>query len=264
MASPHVAGAATLYLQQHPAATPAQVATALTGSATPGVILDPGIGSPNRLLFTPHFGDTTPPTIALIEPASGATVSAIQALRVSADDDIGLASVTAYACRSRVGTDTIAPYSIQWNTNTSPDGECSVEIEAYDLAGNVAATRLSLIIQNRQDLTPPQLTLSAQPSRIWPANGKLVPVTFTGTVSDGAASIGTVSFRTTDEYGRVQPTGIAHVTNGRFRITVQVEGRRHGQDRDGRQYALTVRAIDLAGNQTTATAYAIVSHDRHH
>ena len=124
MASPHVAGAATLYLQKHPAATPAQVATALTGSATRGVMLDAGIGSPNRLLFTPHFGDTTPPTISAIELASGATVSGIQALRVSAEDDIEMASVTASACRSRVGTATVAPYSIQWNTTTSPDGEC--------------------------------------------------------------------------------------------------------------------------------------------
>ena len=121
MASPHVAGAATLYLQKHPAATPAQVATALTDSATRGVMLDAGIGSPNRLLFTLHFGDTTPPTISAIEPASGATVSGIQALRVSAEDDTEMASVTASACRSRVGTAGVAPYSIQWNTTTQAD-----------------------------------------------------------------------------------------------------------------------------------------------
>jgi hypothetical protein len=262
MASPHVAGAATLYLQQHPAATPAQVATALTGSATPNVILEAGIGSPNRLLFTPHFGDTTPPTISVIEPASGATVRGIQALGASAQDDIELASVTASACGSRVGTDTIAPYAIQWNTTTSPDGECSVEIEAYDLAGNVVSTRLPVIIQNRHDVTPPQLTLSAQPSQVWPVNGKLVPVTFTGTVFDSAASIATVSFRTADEYGRMQPTGTAPVASGRFHITVHLEARRYGHDRDGRRYVMIVQASDRAGNQTTATAEAIVSHDR--
>ncbi|MFC9425551.1 S8 family peptidase [Streptomyces sp. NPDC056987] len=50
MASPHVAGAAAVYLAGHPAATPAQVATALVNGATSGVVTGPGSGSPNKLL----------------------------------------------------------------------------------------------------------------------------------------------------------------------------------------------------------------------
>ncbi|MFB9661744.1 S8 family serine peptidase [Glycomyces mayteni] len=49
MASPHVAGAAAVYLSAHPTATPAQVAAALTGAATTGAITD-AQGSPNLLL----------------------------------------------------------------------------------------------------------------------------------------------------------------------------------------------------------------------
>ncbi|NUQ89492.1 S8 family peptidase [Glycomyces sp. MUSA5-2] len=49
MASPHVAGAAAVYLSAHPTATPAQVAAALTGAATTGAITDVQ-GSPNLLL----------------------------------------------------------------------------------------------------------------------------------------------------------------------------------------------------------------------
>jgi subtilisin family serine protease len=52
MATPHVAGAAALYLQGHPSASPATVASALTANATANVISNPGSGSPNRLLFT--------------------------------------------------------------------------------------------------------------------------------------------------------------------------------------------------------------------
>ncbi len=51
MASPHVAGAAALYLAGNPSATPAQVSSALTSSATTGVVTSPGSGSPNRLLY---------------------------------------------------------------------------------------------------------------------------------------------------------------------------------------------------------------------
>ncbi|MGO1050254.1 S8 family peptidase [Crossiella sp. CA198] len=51
MATPHVAGAAALYLSGNPGASPSQVASALTGNATSGKITD-GRGSPNKLLFT--------------------------------------------------------------------------------------------------------------------------------------------------------------------------------------------------------------------
>ncbi|WP_018537116.1 S8 family peptidase [Streptomyces sp. MspMP-M5] len=50
MATPHVAGAAAVYLAGHPTATPAQVATALVNGATSGVVTNPGSGSPNKLL----------------------------------------------------------------------------------------------------------------------------------------------------------------------------------------------------------------------
>ncbi|MFF5481152.1 S8 family peptidase [Streptomyces sp. NPDC012935] len=50
MATPHVAGAAAVYLANHTSATPATVASALTGGATANVVTGPGTGSPNRLL----------------------------------------------------------------------------------------------------------------------------------------------------------------------------------------------------------------------
>ncbi len=50
MATPHVAGAAAVYLAGHPSATPAQVASALTAGAVTGKVTSPGTGSPNRLL----------------------------------------------------------------------------------------------------------------------------------------------------------------------------------------------------------------------
>ncbi|MEV7786267.1 S8 family peptidase [Streptomyces sp. NPDC088106] len=50
MASPHVAGAAAVYLAGHPDAGPAAVAAALTGGATADRIGNPGTGTPNKLL----------------------------------------------------------------------------------------------------------------------------------------------------------------------------------------------------------------------
>ncbi|MCE7004165.1 S8 family peptidase [Kibdelosporangium philippinense] len=51
-ASPHAAGAAALFLSTNTTATPAQVSSALVSKATPGIVNNPGAGSPNRLLYT--------------------------------------------------------------------------------------------------------------------------------------------------------------------------------------------------------------------
>ncbi|WP_030622913.1 S8 family peptidase [Streptomyces sclerotialus] len=50
MATPHVAGAAAVYLAGHPSASPAAVSSALVSGATSGVVTSPGSGSPNKLL----------------------------------------------------------------------------------------------------------------------------------------------------------------------------------------------------------------------
>ncbi|MFD4526385.1 S8 family peptidase [Streptomyces sp. NPDC058470] len=50
MATPHVAGAAAIYLSSHTSATPAQVSTALVNGATSNLVTSPGTGSPNKLL----------------------------------------------------------------------------------------------------------------------------------------------------------------------------------------------------------------------
>src|SRR5690606_35647049 len=53
MASPHVAGAAAMYLGHRPKATPAEVATAMLDGATTDRLSDARTGTPNKLL---HVG----------------------------------------------------------------------------------------------------------------------------------------------------------------------------------------------------------------
>ena len=61
MATPHVAGAAALYLSANPSATPAEVTAALTGNATQGAIKSVPAGTANLLLYTAFIGGSTPP-----------------------------------------------------------------------------------------------------------------------------------------------------------------------------------------------------------
>ena len=73
MASPAVAGAAALYLAANPAASPAQVASALADNATQGVITSLGAGSPNRLLYTGFVGGAGAPLPPPPPPADTTT-----------------------------------------------------------------------------------------------------------------------------------------------------------------------------------------------
>ncbi|HEX6077848.1 MAG TPA: S8 family peptidase [Micromonosporaceae bacterium] len=51
-ATAHVTGVAALYLEFHPAATAQQVHDTINANATMGVIKNPGVGTPNRLLYS--------------------------------------------------------------------------------------------------------------------------------------------------------------------------------------------------------------------
>jgi len=52
MASPHIAGVAALILNANPTYTPATVKQAIQASATNGLVINPGTGSPNLLLYS--------------------------------------------------------------------------------------------------------------------------------------------------------------------------------------------------------------------
>ncbi|GLZ30495.1 serine protease [Lentzea sp. NBRC 105346] len=62
MATPHVVGAAAVYLSSNPTATPQQVRDALVAASVDGVVTNPGTGSPNKLLQITGSGGGNPPT----------------------------------------------------------------------------------------------------------------------------------------------------------------------------------------------------------
>ncbi len=76
MATPHVAGAAALYLQANPTATPAQVQSAIKSNGTSNVISGVPAGTVNLLLYSLIVTGPPPPapgTPTLSSPINGAT-----------------------------------------------------------------------------------------------------------------------------------------------------------------------------------------------
>jgi len=157
MASPHVAGSAALYLELHPAATAAEVATALTDHAGVDLVSNPGQGSPNLLLYekwigAPAGGDNTPPAISLLAPAEGDVVSGESvALSASASDDVGVQGVAFYVdgtfAASGVGDGT-GVYTATWSSVLAGNGPHTVKARAFDAEGNSGQSAVANITVN--------------------------------------------------------------------------------------------------------------------
>ena len=115
--------------------------------------------------------------------------------------------------------------------------------------------------------TPPVITLSTTPTSLWPPNGQMAPVTVSGTITDTGCAVNAKSaaYVVTDEYGAVQPSGaVALGPGGSYSFTVLLQASRLGTDLNGRQYTITVRASDNAGNAGSASAVVTVAHDQRH
>src|SRR6266853_1531367 len=82
-------------------------------------------------------GDTTPPTVRITSPASGATVSGTITVTADASDNVGVAGVQfQYNGVNFDGEDTSAPYTATAYTNHVPDGNYILTAVARDAAGN--------------------------------------------------------------------------------------------------------------------------------
>jgi subtilisin family serine protease len=200
MAAPHVTGAVALYLESRPGATPAQVAAALVNGATRGLVQDAGGGSPNRLLFSAYLGDSTPPSVSMTLPRSDATLVGTVPVAALAADDIEIASVTFYAGSAAIGTDTTAPYSIEWNTASVGDGSYAVRARVRDLAGNTTDSALVpvRILNNPREAAP---VIAVSLSRIATFSAATQSLTLTGTITCSEPTAIQIDGSTTQEHG---------------------------------------------------------------
>jgi glycosidase len=144
----------------------------------------------------------------------------------------------------------------------SSEGRSTLYLRALDRAGNISA----LVSQQVNiDLTPPVVSISVNPSVLWPPNGNMVPVTVSGVMTDNLSGVdpATAAFAVVDSDGTVQPTGpVTLGSGGSYSFVVLLRASRQGTDLSGRQYTITVSAKDLAGNLGSASTVVTVPHDQ--
>jgi FG-GAP-like repeat len=149
------------------------------------------------------------------------------------------------------------------NGDAAPDLVLGNECDS----GSCDAGRVGVLLNNTADTTPPVITVSAVPKVLWPPNGKMVPVTVSGTIVDTGTgvNVGSVRYRVKDEYGSVQPHGRPSLgAGGGYSFTVFLQSSRLGADRDGRHYSIVIAAMDNAGNRGRKAAVVTVPHHRQH
>jgi len=91
--------------------------------------------------------DTTPPTITITYPVSGSTVNGQIAIRVDANDNVGVVKVEFLIDGVLKGTDVESPWEYIWSTGQY--GACnqhSIIAKAQDEAGNVTSSSIVLVL----------------------------------------------------------------------------------------------------------------------
>ncbi len=107
--------------------------------------------------------DTTPPVVALTAPAGGATGTGWVTLTAEASDNFGVAAVDFFDGQTLLGTAAQAPFRLDWNSRSVPNGSHTLTARARDAAGNVAVSQpVTVTVDN--DLTPPAVVITAPAS----------------------------------------------------------------------------------------------------
>jgi hypothetical protein len=115
--------------------------------ANPGGEVRGQVVPPNAADF-----DVQVPTVSLTSP--GTTVSDTVALTADASDNQGVVEVRFLVDGALIASDTTAPYSIDWDTTTSGNGQVTLTAEADDAAGNTGVSAdVVVTVQNASPVT---------------------------------------------------------------------------------------------------------------
>lgn len=181
-----------------------------------------------------------PPTVSITAPTAGTTFTAPANITISAnasDSDGTVAKVEFFNGSTLIGTSTVAPYSVTWNSVAA--GNYTLTAKATDNSG-AATTSAGVSITVKAPNVPPNVSISSPANNATftaPAN-----ITLTATASDTDGTISKVEF-----YNGTTLIG----TSTTSPYTVAWNSVAAGT------YSITAKATDNSGAVTTSTAISI-------
>lgn len=189
LASPVVAGVASLMFAANP-----MLAPALAAQIMESTVVDPGgdgydqslgYGRVNAAAAVTYAAgyvappDTVAPVVSLVAPLAGSTISGTTVVDVSASDDVGVVKVDLYLDGVFFVSDSSSPYSFALDTSTLSNGNHVLEVVASDAAQNSSSSGpVTVVVDNTPaDTTPPAVSMGT------PASGATVSGTTSVTAS---------------------------------------------------------------------------------
>lgn len=243
------------------------VARDVNGDSRPDIV---SVGQESMVVLSNRSTPPNTPPRALIDPpaaveCSGPDGAAVTLNGSGSSDQEG--SITRYewflvqetAGRVPLGTGSIL-------TVTLPLGAHSIEMQVTDEQGVTGSALANVTVR---DTSPPTLSITPQPSVLWPPDHRLVPVDVFWLVTDrcdpapGVHLLAVKSSEPDDAPGNTDGRtlgDVASVDVGTSDTEILLRSERAG-DGPGRTYEIVYSAADRSGNTTTARAIVSVPHD---
>ena len=190
--------------------------------------------------------DTTLPTVAIIFPANGATVSGSILGEATASDNVGISNVAGFMDTSALNVESFAPYEFAIDTTKYANGLHKFKVTATDTSGNKASHEITINVDNvvasssptpTADTTLPSVSIKSPTSGQSFSSGT-TSVTVSGTASD---NVGVTLVEKSINGGPY--SSASGTTSWSFAATGLT---------DGQSYTATVRAKDANGNTKSA------------
>lgn len=113
--------------------------------------LSDNVGTSNVITVTVNnITDTEDPTCSITSPANGDTVDGTITINADATDDVAVAKVEFYVDDTKIGEDTNAPYTYDWDTTDVSNADHDLKVKATDTSNKEGlSSEITVTVDNQ-------------------------------------------------------------------------------------------------------------------